>query len=68
MLALNRGEELKILSVKVVVPDTVQSQWLHFCDQKYAKNTFRPARRQLISDAIRDAYSRIGQCFLIFFL
>ena len=59
---MSRGEDLKILSVKIVFPDHVESNWIKFCENKYAKqdNKRSHIRKKIITKSIKDAYSRIG--------
>ena len=60
VLALNRGEDLKILSVKVVVPDVVEKLWIQYCHNRFIKSGCSTTKAKLIADSIQDAYSRIG--------
>uniref|UniRef100_A0A8P4KQQ4 S1 RNA binding domain 1 n=1 Tax=Dicentrarchus labrax TaxID=13489 RepID=A0A8P4KQQ4_DICLA len=65
-LAINRGESLKILTVKVNIPDRVKSDFTRWC----INNRWRPrtlAREELcaiIRNAVEDSYKRLILPFL----
>ena len=60
VLAINRGESLKVLSVKIVIPDwfikqikkSVQNRWL-----RSGKHSVE--RTKLVDDSLEDAYKRL---------
>ncbi len=61
-LAISRGEDLKILSLKIVFPEHVESDWIKFCENKYDKQDSKRSdfRKIIITKSIKDAYTRIG--------
>ena len=59
VLAINRGEHHKILSVKVVVPDDVKSPITRLCENKWLRHHITEDARSVISDSIEDAYNRL---------
>ncbi|XP_012720466.2 S1 RNA-binding domain-containing protein 1 [Fundulus heteroclitus] len=65
-LAINRGESLKILTVKVNIPDRVKSEFTRWCiNNRWRPKTF--AREQLnaiIRNAVEDSYKRLILPFL----
>lgn len=65
MLAINRGEQNKILSVKIVVPDTVFQKFSVFCNDKWSKNRSSDiTRKSIMGEAIKDSYNRLGKFHL----
>ncbi|KAJ8912925.1 hypothetical protein NQ315_017255 [Exocentrus adspersus] len=66
ILAINRGENQKILSVKIVVPDYVLHKFSQFCENKWLKKeTFNPYRQRIIGEAIKDSYNRLVQPLIV---
>lgn len=76
-LAISRGEDLKILSIKIIFPEHVEPEWIDFCERKYKTSAMRSSKKQIISLSIQDAFTRIGKvlfadckvsflCFLAF--
>ena len=65
VLAMNRGEDLKILSLKVVIPDHIAKNWKTFCYDLYVKGkeNILGVRDRMVIESIEDAYDRIGTCF-----
>lgn len=62
MLAINRGEQNKILSVKIVVPDIVFQKFSVICHDKWPKNrSFDTTRKSIMGEAIKDSYNRLGK-------
>lgn len=61
-LALNRGENLKILSVKIIVPDYALNQFSRFILDKYGRKT---SHINLLKNAIDDGYKRKIQPLLV---
>ncbi|XP_074061233.1 S1 RNA-binding domain-containing protein 1 isoform X1 [Macrotis lagotis] len=61
ILAINRGENLKILTVKVNIPDTVKNEFCSWCVQ----NRWRPLRyarpelMKILHDSVEDSYKRL---------
>ncbi|CAL8300330.1 unnamed protein product [Merluccius merluccius] len=60
-LAINRGENLKILTVKVNIPDRVKSDFTRWCiNCRWKPKTFgSPSDAKIIGDAVDDAYKRL---------
>ena len=50
---------MKILSLKVVIPDRGKAMILHFTCNKYLKDIKNPYQISLIRQAIEDAYDRL---------
>ncbi|KAF5303492.1 hypothetical protein FQA39_LY09955 [Lamprigera yunnana] len=66
ILAINRGESLKILSVKLNVPDFIYHKYVYICTKKWVnKGKFDRDRKRIIEGAIKDAYSRLLQPHII---
>ena len=60
VLALNRGESLKALSVKINVPDTFLHQLQGLVGRRWLHRPWRhAAREELIKAALEDAYKRL---------
>ncbi|ENN71923.1 hypothetical protein YQE_11418, partial [Dendroctonus ponderosae] len=60
ILAINRGESLKILTVKIEIPSYFQNQFKIFCTNKWTnKSQYDQRRRDIINLAIDDAFGRI---------
>nr|XP_046258077.1 S1 RNA-binding domain-containing protein 1 [Scatophagus argus] len=65
-LAINRGESLKILTVKVNIPDRVKSDFTRWCiNNRWRPRTFaREELRVIIRNAVEDSYKRLILPFL----
>uniref|UniRef100_A0A4W6F932 S1 RNA binding domain 1 n=1 Tax=Lates calcarifer TaxID=8187 RepID=A0A4W6F932_LATCA len=65
-LAINRGESLKILTVKVNIPDRVKSDFTRWCiNIRWRPKTFgREELRAIIRNAVEDSYKRLIMPFL----
>uniref|UniRef100_A0A8C6KIM1 S1 RNA binding domain 1 n=1 Tax=Nothobranchius furzeri TaxID=105023 RepID=A0A8C6KIM1_NOTFU len=65
-LAINRGESLKILTVKVNIPDRVRSDFTLWCiNNRWRPKTFaKEELRAIISNAVEDSYKRLIVPFL----
>ncbi|XP_071336250.1 S1 RNA-binding domain-containing protein 1 [Trachinotus anak] len=65
-LAINRGESLKILTVKVNIPDRVKSDFTRWCiNNRWRPKTFaREELRVIIRNAVEDSYKRLVLPFL----
>jgi len=62
VLAVNRGESLKVLSVKINIPDRVLHHLMEFCDRSWAfKGISYPLRKRLIEQSIKDSYARLSK-------
>ncbi|KAK3799213.1 hypothetical protein RRG08_054340 [Elysia crispata] len=59
VLALNRGEDMKVLNIKVAIPDRGKAMLIHFAANKYLKNIQNQYQNSLIRQAIEDAYDRL---------
>ncbi|EFA10546.1 Transcription elongation factor SPT6-like Protein [Tribolium castaneum] len=58
VLAINRGENLKILSVKVVLPDSLFNEFRKKCD-KWTSLRGDRVRQDVVKRAIEDSYQRL---------
>ncbi|XP_044269580.1 S1 RNA-binding domain-containing protein 1 isoform X2 [Tribolium madens] len=58
VLAINRGENLKILTVKVVLPEWLFTQFRKKCD-KWANLGGDNVRQDVLKRAIEDSYNRL---------
>ncbi|XP_055358635.1 S1 RNA-binding domain-containing protein 1 isoform X2 [Betta splendens] len=65
-LAINRGESLKILTVKVNIPDRVKNDFIKWCiNNRWRTKTFaRDEIRLIIKNAVEDSYKRLILPFL----
>ena len=61
MLAINRGEKKKELTVRILLPDSVGSQYQRFFWRRFNLERSEPARERLISGAIQDGFKRLGE-------
>ncbi|XP_028128698.2 uncharacterized protein YdcI [Diabrotica virgifera virgifera] len=60
VLAINRGEHHKVLSVKISPPPYLIDTYKKFCLQKYInRGVFNEDRRTIVGDACIDAFSRL---------
>ncbi|KAK3094188.1 hypothetical protein FSP39_025197 [Pinctada imbricata] len=59
VLAINRGEELKILTVKVVIPDNLRERFRVLCRRKFIHGRTDSSAQYLIMKAIDDCWSRL---------
>eukprot|EP00095_Tigriopus_kingsejongensis_P001270 maker-scaffold149_size310270-snap-gene-2.20 protein:Tk01270 transcript:maker-scaffold149_size310270-snap-gene-2.20-mRNA-1 annotation:"hypothetical protein TcasGA2_TC012802" len=57
VLALNRGEILKVLSVKVVISEKLEVRFTQFCRHHFRANQ-SSKRTQIINKAIKDCFDR----------
>ncbi|GAA6070434.1 S1 RNA-binding domain-containing protein 1 isoform X1 [Tachysurus ichikawai] len=60
-LAINRGENLKILSVKVNIPDYVKADFCRWCvNVRWRPLEFaRPELMKILNSAVEDSYKRL---------
>ncbi|XP_078676315.1 S1 RNA-binding domain-containing protein 1-like [Branchiostoma floridae x Branchiostoma belcheri] len=65
VLAINRGESQKILSVKINIPDDVKTRFLAFCERRWVPQNAPPHAAGVIRKAVEDAYSRLIQPLMI---
>ncbi|XP_061546071.1 S1 RNA-binding domain-containing protein 1 [Phycodurus eques] len=65
-LAINRGESLKILTVKVNIPDRVKKMFAWWCvNNRWKPKTYtREEHQALIKDSVEDSYKRLIVPFL----
>lgn len=69
ILALNRGENLKVLSVKLIVDQWLKAYLCKFCEQKWLFRGFsNPLRVKIFRDSFRDSYDRLSTFTLTFSL
>ncbi|XP_020856927.1 S1 RNA-binding domain-containing protein 1 isoform X2 [Phascolarctos cinereus] len=61
ILAINRGENLKILTVKVNIPDSVKNEFCSWCVQnRWRPLQFaRPELMKILHDSVEDSYKRL---------
>ncbi|KAG5880075.1 hypothetical protein JTB14_034706 [Gonioctena quinquepunctata] len=66
VLAINRGEHLKVLTVKIVTPDFVFNKFHQFCSQKWVRQGgFDHNRKRILDEAVKDCYTRLVQPFIV---
>ncbi|XP_054655194.1 S1 RNA-binding domain-containing protein 1 [Dunckerocampus dactyliophorus] len=65
-LAINRGESLKILTVKVNIPDSVKSNFTRWCvNTRWKPKTYaREEHHTLIKSSVEDSFKRLVLPFL----
>ncbi|XP_061646402.1 S1 RNA-binding domain-containing protein 1 [Phyllopteryx taeniolatus] len=65
-MAINRGESLKILTVKVNIPDRVKKMFAWWCvNNRWKPKTYtREEHQALIKDSVEDSYKRLIVPFL----
>lgn len=62
VLAINRGENQKELTVRVVVPDMVLEKLISFCQKNWlSKGLQYELRSTLMTESVKDAYTRLIQ-------
>ncbi|KFP59027.1 S1 RNA-binding domain-containing protein 1, partial [Cariama cristata] len=61
ILAINRGENLKILTVKVNIPDGVKNEFCWWCvnERWRPKQFLKPELMRLLRNSVEDAYKRL---------
>ncbi|GCB72545.1 hypothetical protein scyTo_0002053, partial [Scyliorhinus torazame] len=61
ILAINRGEKLKILTVKVSIPDRVKNDFCRWCvNERWRPRHFaKPEFMKLLVDSAEDSYKRL---------
>ncbi|XP_065257292.1 S1 RNA-binding domain-containing protein 1 [Emys orbicularis] len=61
ILAINRGENLKILTVKVNVPDGVKNEFCRWCvnERWRPKRYAKPELMKLLHNSVEDSYKRL---------
>uniref|UniRef100_A0A672GRF8 S1 motif domain-containing protein n=1 Tax=Salarias fasciatus TaxID=181472 RepID=A0A672GRF8_SALFA len=65
-LAINRGESLKVLTVKVNVPDRVKAEFTRWCiNNRWKPKTFASEQlHAILRNAVEDSYKRLILPFL----
>ncbi|XP_035415660.1 S1 RNA-binding domain-containing protein 1 isoform X3 [Cygnus atratus] len=61
ILAINRGENLKILTVKVNIPDGVKNEFCWWCvnERWKPKQFLKPELMRILRNSVEDAYKRL---------
>ncbi|XP_029639002.1 S1 RNA-binding domain-containing protein 1-like isoform X1 [Octopus sinensis] len=59
VLAINRGEENNILSVKIVIPDSIKYEYLNFCRRTWIRPATPPENKNILEDCFQDAFKRL---------
>ncbi|NXP13369.1 SRBD1 protein, partial [Thinocorus orbignyianus] len=61
ILAINRGENLKILTVKVNIPDGVKNEFCWWCvnERWRPKQFLKPEFMRILRNSVEDAYKRL---------
>ncbi|XP_040408466.1 S1 RNA-binding domain-containing protein 1 isoform X3 [Cygnus olor] len=61
ILAINRGENLKILTVKVNIPDGVKNEFCWWCvnERWKPKQFLKPEFMRILRNSVEDAYKRL---------
>lgn len=60
ILAINRGEHYKVLSVKISIPDYVKDRFHQFCSKKWSnRGRYNGNRKRILEEAIQDSYIRL---------
>lgn len=66
VLAINRGEALRILSVKINVPDFLNNKFVQFATNKWIeKGKGDKERKRILEMAVSDAYKRLLQPHIV---
>lgn len=64
ILALNRGERLKVLSVKITTPDWIKRRFDEFCDREWISlNRESKERRGLLMEAVAEGWKKFREYF-----
>ncbi|KAH9492897.1 S1 RNA-binding domain-containing protein 1, partial [Bulinus truncatus] len=59
VLAINRGEDLKLLTVKISIPENAKEIFISFVLSKLLRNVYQQHNQNLIKQAVVDAYDRL---------
>ncbi|KAK9876926.1 hypothetical protein WA026_015960 [Henosepilachna vigintioctopunctata] len=65
VLAINRGENQKVLSVKIEVPEFLIKNFKNFCMKKFLNTSSNKQKQRIVKEAINDSYTRLVQPLLI---
>ncbi|KAK7104249.1 S1 RNA-binding domain-containing protein 1-like [Littorina saxatilis] len=61
ILAINRGEEQKVLTVKINMPDGVKVRFTRFAHHKFVRHFFPELCRAILEKSIEDSFDRLVQ-------
>lgn len=61
ILAINRGEEKKALTVKVNIPDNVKVQFIQFTHHKFIRYFYPVKCKEILEKSIEDSFERLIQ-------
>lgn len=61
VLAINRGESQKILSVKINVPEFILKKFTGFCKDKFMYYNLDKQRKKIFDESITDSYTRLSK-------
>ena len=61
ILAINRGEEQKVLTVKINMPDGVTVRFTRFAHLKFVRPFFPDSCRSILEKSIEDSFDRLVQ-------
>ncbi|KAK7490172.1 hypothetical protein BaRGS_00018517 [Batillaria attramentaria] len=61
ILAINRGEEQKILTAKIIMPDSVNVRFTRFAHHRFIKPFFPDLCKAAIEHSIEDSFTRLIQ-------
>jgi transcriptional accessory protein Tex/SPT6 len=65
VLAINRGESLKVLTVHVRIPEQVSSRFSQFCRARWLPRGADDPASKCIMAAADDAYKRLIQPLMV---
>lgn len=66
VLAINRGEAHKVLSVNVKLNDWLQNKLYEFCKRKWlSQGSFTPSRSHLFQISFEDSFKRLIKPFIV---
>lgn len=62
VFAVNQGEGLKVLSVKINIPDLVLHHLMEFCGRHWLfRGRLYPLRQRLMEQSVKDSYARLSK-------
>ena len=61
ILALNRGERLKVLSIKITTPDWMQRRFKEFCDVQWIKLNPNQERSGILNEAVAEGWKKFRE-------
>ncbi|XP_044755245.1 S1 RNA-binding domain-containing protein 1 [Coccinella septempunctata] len=65
ILAVNRAENQKVLSVKLNIPDIIFNKFNKFCIDKFKMESGSKDRCQILKEAVEDSYTRLVRPLLV---